>query len=315
MTVRGTVAYQVTEDSTELFGPPGSTRTLYNSGPSKVWVSTTANVRPNQGIPLSKQASIPWDADKACHACTDGTGQQATILTVDNAGQINDPAALAALIAGGQADAQAIADAIAASGLTSSGIATAIRNSGLDPENIAVAILATLNPIAIGDEVGLSVPTAAAIGAAVGLAVPSAASIGAAAAAPAGTPVVLQLIGLGTSAGGSSPAFGDVWVNGVKDNGGWDVPAGKRLVVQTVTVEAVNGGAVAMAPRIQLVEDGAARVFHAIAMRIAATTSRGLVQTIPPGAIVVPAGVDLRVKDVTGAAGITLDVTVNGTLY
>lgn len=316
--VRGLVEYPVDEQATQLFPGLSNGMTLYVSGDStRIWVGTTGAVRKGVGLPMNPLASISWPANKPMYACTEGPGLTATVVGVDIEGSVNDPTLLASLISGGTVDATAIANAIATSGLTSPGIAAAIDARGLNPGNIAAAILATLNPVAIGDEVGLSVPSAANIGAAVGAAVPSAANIANAVAAPAGgTPVLLQLRSLGSSIPGSTPPFSDVWVGGVHDAGGWSVPAGKKLVVQLVTVEAVNtAAATAALARLQLVEDGGSDVYHAVAMRLAGGASRGIVQMIPPGAVVVPTGVDLRVSDMTGAAGVTLDVTVNGTLY
>src|SRR5205085_832471 len=106
-------------------------------------------------------------------------------------------------------------------------------------------------------------------------------------------PVLLQLLNLATSGGGSTPPFDDVWVGGVHDAGGWTVPVGKSLRVDVVTIEVVNTNAAVAHPRLQLVEDGGSDVYHAAAMRLEASQSRGIVQQLPPGAVTVPTGVDV----------------------
>lgn len=277
--IHGSVAYPVTQQATQLFAAPGSVLTLYNTGPSVVYVSTkSSGAKPGVGIPLNVFASVQWDADNPCYAATDpGAGQQATLLATDNAGQINDPSVVAGLISGGGVTATQIANAIAASGLTSGGIAAAILASGLTAAAIAAANAAT---------------------------------------PPSGTPVVLQALGIGSAIAAASFGF-SVWVAGAAQAAGWTVPNGKRLTISSLTVEALNTNAAAAAfARLAIIEGSTpATVYAATTVRLAAAAARGVTQTVNPGAVVVTTGLEPKVRDLTGAAGVTYDVTLLGQLF
>ncbi|HUX68888.1 MAG TPA: hypothetical protein VMV41_00090 [Cellulomonadaceae bacterium] len=322
MSIQGTVQYQITESGTQLFPALGNSMTLYlTAGSAKVWVSTTAAVKRGVGLPMNPLASVAWDSDKACYACTDGPGQTATLIGIDLNASVNDPTLLASLISSGTVDATAIANAIAASGLTSAGIAAAIKASGLDPLDIGAAV-------------GAYVPTAGAIGAAVaapsaaaiGAAVPSAAAIGAAVPQAADiatalrvgvTPVLLQLLGLASAVGNTRNAV-TAWVGAAAQAAGWTVPVGKTLAVRHVSVQAVNTGATAAQGQLRLVEGGgggANKVHHAISLRLAGTGVGGVEQAIEGESIEYGAGIEPQVQEVSGATGVTYDVNLIGVLY
>jgi hypothetical protein len=325
--ITGSVTYPVTQDVQHLFSAPGGVVTLYNTGPSKVYLSTLPNVKPGSGIPLNIAASVQWDAENDCFACTDvGAGQMATLLVTDNAGAINDPAVVAAAINNSGLTAAAIANAIIASGLTPAMIAAAIFNSGLTGPNIAAAITsAGLTPAAIAAAIvtsgltpaaiGIAVPTAAAIGAAV--AAPTAAAISAANAStpPSGTPTLLQLVGLASAVAVSNNAV-NAWVAGAPQAAGWAVPAGKKLVLTGLVVEVASTVVTTSQPQLQIVDAAThAVIFHALSMRVAASAVSRLVLPIAPGSVVLPTGIVPQVHEMSGAVGITYDVTVNGALF
>jgi hypothetical protein len=162
--VRGLVEYPVTDTPTQLFPELANGMTLYLSEDSpRIWVGTTASVRPGVGLPMNPLASVAWDRGKPMYACTEGPGLRATLIGIDLQASVNDPTLLASLISGGTVDATAIANAIAASGLTSPGIAAAILAGGLTPTNIAAAIAAEVLDTTINGTVSLSPATLAAL--------------------------------------------------------------------------------------------------------------------------------------------------------
>jgi len=334
VSIQGTVQYQITESGTQLFPALGNSMTLYlTAGSAKVWVSTTAAVKRGVGLPMNPLASVAWDSDKACYACTDGPGQTATLIGIDLNASVNDPTLLASLISSGTVDATAIANAIAASGLTSAGIAAAIKASGLDPLDIGAAVGAYV-PTAGAIGAAVAAPSAAAIGAAVaapsaaaiGAAVPSAAAIGAAVPQAADiatalrvgvTPVLLQLLGLASAVGNTRNAV-TAWVGAAAQAAGWTVPVGKTLAVRHVSVQAVNTGATAAQGQLRLVEGGgggANKVHHAISLRLAGTGVGGVEQAIEGESIEYGAGIEPQVQEVSGATGVTYDVNLIGVLY